>query len=246
LGFKAVQIGPLVNYDSIEGESLNRVLDSLNMERNVHVGGICDANRFAKLEEEYVKVQKEIRFGIMLSSAIRYTLVSVHPPLFVSESKASEDCLARARERFFELLTEEADFASRKGVTLALESFCYSPFIFRDLVDFLQFIAGFSLEKLGILLDVGHVYQAGINLEKAVRLCKERLLDVHIHDATLERDYRRATHLPIGKGTVDFSKLIGLLKEVGYNRWLTLEIRGSEREVVASKRFLEKLIKRTC
>jgi sugar phosphate isomerase/epimerase len=166
--------------------------------------------------------------------------------LFVSESKASEDCLARARERFFELLTEEADFASRRGVTLALESFCYSPFIFKDLVDFLQFIAGFSLEKLGILLDVGHVYQAGINLEKAVRLCKERLLDVHIHDATLEKDYRKATHLPIGKGTVDFSKLIGLLKEVGYNRWLTLEIRGSEREVVASKRFLEKLIKRTC
>jgi len=39
LGFKAVQIGPLTEYVPIEGEHLKNVLDSLKIERNVHVGG---------------------------------------------------------------------------------------------------------------------------------------------------------------------------------------------------------------
>jgi sugar phosphate isomerase/epimerase len=67
-------------------------------------------------------------------------------------------------------------------------------------------------------------------------------LDIHIHDATLEKDFRKATHLPIGKGTINFPHFVHLLQEVGYNRWLTLEIRGTEKEVVQSKEYLEKLI----
>jgi len=37
MGFKAVQIGPLRNFVSIDGDRLRRVLDRLEMERNVHV-----------------------------------------------------------------------------------------------------------------------------------------------------------------------------------------------------------------
>jgi len=70
LGFKAVQIGPLTEYVSIEGEHLKSVLDSLNMERDVHVGGIYDAEKFALTEEEYAKVQKQIRYGIRLCQVL--------------------------------------------------------------------------------------------------------------------------------------------------------------------------------
>ena len=73
---------------------------------------------------------------------------------------------------------------------------------------------------------------------------KLRLLNIHIHDATLEKDYQKATHLPIGKGTINLPDIINLLREVGYEGWLTLEIRGSEKEIVESKEYLEKLIKR--
>jgi sugar phosphate isomerase/epimerase len=244
LGFKAVQIGTLRNFVSIEGERLGRVLDSLNMERNVHVGGIYDAKEFALTEEGYAPAQKQIHHGITLCKEISSTLVSIHSPFFTAKDKVSKELLSKARDRFLQLSKAEIDFASQSHVKIALESFCYRPFIFGGLYDFAKFVSKFPSEKLGVLLDVGHVHQIGIDLYEAVHVFKHRLLDVHIHDATLEKEYRKATHLPIGKGTVNFPDLIDLLREVGYEGWVTLEIRGSEKEIVESKEYLEKLIKR--
>jgi len=244
LGFKAVQIGPLQIYVPIEGEQLRGVLDSLDMERNVHVGGIFDAEKLALTEEEYVRMRKQVRYGITLCKEISSTLVSIHPPFFTARNKVGE-ILSKARTRFLELVMEEVDFASRNGINIALESFCYNPFIFEGLHDFTGFTSKFPREKLGVLLDVGHLYQMGMDLSEAVHLFKNRLLDVHIHDATLGGDVREATHLPIGKGTINFSDFIGVLQDAGYNGWLTLEIRGSEKEIVESKDFLESLMMKT-
>jgi inosose dehydratase len=105
-----------------------------------------------------------------------------------------------------------------------------------------QFIEQFPPQELGILMDVGHLYQAGINLDDAVRLFKRRLLDIHIHDALRDKNYQEATHLPIGKGAIDFRKLTDLLQQINYEGWLTLEIRGSEQEIVRSREYLESLV----
>jgi sugar phosphate isomerase/epimerase len=107
----------------------------------------------------------------------------------------------------------------------------------------MRFVSHFPLGKLGILLEVGHLYQAKFDLDEAVQIFKTRLLDIHIHDAILQEDFRKATHLPIEKGTIDFPNLISNLRKVGYNGWLTLEIHGSEEEIIESKRILESMIK---
>ena len=86
------------------------------------------------------------------------------------------------------------------------------------------------------------MYQIGIDVSGAIRLFKGRLLGVHVHDATLEQEYRKATYLPIGRGTMNFPRIICLLREIDYDGWLTLEIRGSEEEIVDSKNYLTRLI----
>ena len=242
LGFRAVQIGPLKNFGSIERESVRGLLDSLKLGRSVHVGGIYDAKKFALTEEECNKAQEQIRYGIKLCKDISSRLVSIHPPFFSLNETKNEDLLSSARTRFLRLLKGEANFADRKHIRVALESFCYYPFIFEGLHDFGRLVSDFPPEKLGALLDVGHVYQMGINLYEAIRIFENRLLDIHVHDATLEKDYQKATHLPIGKGTIDFRHLINALREIGYEGWLTLEIKGGEREVVESKEYLESLL----
>jgi sugar phosphate isomerase/epimerase len=241
LGFKAIQIGPLTDYVTIKSECLRKVLDDANVDRNVHVGGLYDADKFALADEEYAAEKKQIHYGIKLCVGISSALVSVHPPFFSTGGKVNEKVLSEARTRFLKLMKEEVDFANRNGIKVALESFCYRPFIFDGLLDFAQFVSNFPSEKLGVLLDVGHLYQIGINIHDAVNMFKHRLLDIHVHDATLEKDYRKATHLPIGTGTVNFQKLINLLRQNGYKGWLTLEIRGTEKEIVDSKEYLERL-----
>jgi len=242
MGFKAIQIGPMTDYIGIKGERLRKTLDCLGMERNVHVGGIFDAESFTIEEQEYRRMQEQIRGGVTLCSEIGATLVSVHPPFFRRTIKVDDEFLRKARTRFGRLLKGVVDFASPKKVRLAVESFCYSPFIFHGLKELSQFIEQFPPLELGILMDAGHLYQAGANLDDAVRLFKRRLLDIHIHDAMRDKDYRKATHLPIGKGTIDFRKLTDLLRQANYNGWLTLEIRGSEQEIVRSREYLESLV----
>jgi len=242
LGFKGVQIGPLTDFVPIEGARLKKLLDDLSVERNVHVGGIYDAERFVSMREEYVKAQEDVHDGIKLCRELSSALVSVHPPFFAAGSTVREQLRSRAKVRFLELLKEEVEFASRNHVKIAVESFCYHPFIFGGLNDFAEFVSKFSREKLGVLLDLGHVYQMGFDLSETVHKFEGRLLDVHVHDAALDSDYRKATHLPIGKGTIDFQDFVGLLREVGYDGWLTLEIRGSEEEILEGKEYLESLV----
>jgi sugar phosphate isomerase/epimerase len=244
LGFEAVQIGPLGNFVPIEGRRLRTVLDHLNIERNVHVGGLYDAERFASTQEEYVRARKEMHHGVMLCKKIGSTLVSIHPPFFTTGSVVNEELQFTAKMRFLELVKEEVDFASRNHVKVALESFCYPPFIFEGLNDFAEFVSKFPSGKLGVLLDAGHVYQVGIDLSDAVHTLEDRLLDIHVHDATRDKDYRKATHLPIGKGTINFRNFLDLLLDVRYDGWLTLEVRGGEKEVVQSKQLLEGLLAR--
>jgi sugar phosphate isomerase/epimerase len=148
----------------------------------------------------------------------------------------------KARTRFLGLLKEQADFSHGNDIKLALESFCYPPFIFEDINAFVQFASNFDSKRLGILLDAGHLYQMGISLSGAVQMFKDRLVNVHVHDATLEKDYRRATHLPIGKGSMDFRSLVKSLQEVYYDGWLTLEIKASEEEIEESRKCLEALL----
>ena len=244
LGFRAIEVGPLADYATIDGERLKEVLDELGMGRNVHVGGLFDASKFASSEEEYDRMQQQMRRGVTLGSKIGASLVSVHPPFFSTGDQSAELRL-KARTRFLRMLKEQADFARGNDIKLALESFCYRPFIFEDLNDFVQFASNFRSERLGILLDAGHLYQAGINLSRAVQMFKGRLADVHVHDATLEKDYRRATHLPIGRGNMDFQNLVKCLQDVCYDGWLTLEIRASEKEIEENRKYLEGLLAET-
>jgi sugar phosphate isomerase/epimerase len=244
LGFTCFQVGPLSDFVDIDGKRLRRVLAQYGMKTNVHVGGLYDAEEFAKTGEEYRRAQKEIHRGIELCREINSKLVSFHPPFFTKKD-IDKKLVSRARERFLRLVGKESEFAYNNGIKMALESFCYSPFIFKGLRDFMEFISCFPSVKIGVLLEVGHLYQAGFNLDEVTKVFKGRLLDVHVHDATLQEDFRRATHLPIGEGSINSSHVVNILRECKYDGWLTLEIHGSEEDIIESKQLLENIIKNT-
>jgi sugar phosphate isomerase/epimerase len=240
-GFKGFQVGPLWKLQSINSKQLKSFLDKFEMERTVHVGGLYDATKLSKKDGEYDKISKELDHGILLCQKISSDLMSFHPPFF-TEPYQDEEIVRKIRSMFLDLVSKALDFASKLGIRLALESFCYHPFIFHGLNDFMAFISHFPSSKLGILMDVGHLYQAKIDLKEAVNMFKSRLFDVHIHDATRKNNYHEATHLPLGKGTINFDRLMDDLQQIKYRGWLTLEIKGTIKEIVQSKNMLENLL----
>lgn len=240
LGFRHFQIGPTSSYSNIDSKRLKNILGKYGMGCNVHVGGLYDAQRFALSGQERKKVQRDLHVAIDLAREVSSSLVSFHPPFF--KSAKSDTPLARVTSRFLEILNEEVDHATCNGIKLALESFCYPPFIFNGLDDFTRFVSNFPSTQFGVLLEVGHLYQASFNLDEAIERFGCRIFDVHVHDAKLDEDYKKATHLPIGRGNINFLGVIDSLRSTKYDGWLTLEIHGNESEISESKRFLEDLI----
>jgi len=242
LGFRYFEVGPMWSFVEIDAKGLNDVLDRYGMKSSVHVGGRYDAEKFTQTAEEYNKAQNELHHGIELCKRLSSELVSFHPPFFMADNARDNKLLSEARSRFLKLVENNIEFAFDNGIKIALESFCYPPFIFNGLHDFMEFISSFPSSKLGVLLEVGHLFHVGLNLDEAVDMFGKRILDVHVHDATLGGDVQEATHLPIGRGKINFADLIKRLREVNYDGVLTLEIRGSVREILESKKCLEHLI----
>jgi len=244
LGFKAFQIGPLSNFPTYNVKNLRPLLDELGLERNVHLGGVYDAHSFSFGSETYQRALADVKKGIKLCQGISSDLLAFHPPFFnrpIASSKRKV-VASKAKNSLRRLINESFKLVSSHRVRLALESFCYPPFIFDGLRDFNNFVREFPPGKLGIVLEAGHLYNKKFDLSKAISLFGDSLFDVHVHDAIWDDDFRRATHLPVGKGNIDFQSLIEALRTVKYNGWLTLEVRGSIRDVVESKKRLEKYI----
>jgi len=244
LGFRAFQIGPLADFPNFNVKKLKQLLDELGLARNVHLGGVYDAHDFSFGSETYQRALADVEKSVKLCQDIDSDLLAFHPPFFKGQVTLSERAVvvSKVKDGLRQLINASFKLVLNREVRLALESFCYPPFIFDGLHDFNSFVNEFSSSKLGIVLEAGHLYNKRIDLSEAVSLFGDRLFDVHVHDATWNGDFRKATHLPIGKGDIDFQSIVEALRGVNYNGWLTLEIRGNISDIVESKKRLEKFI----
>jgi sugar phosphate isomerase/epimerase len=75
-------------------------------------------------------------------------------------------------------------------------------------------------ERLGMVLDTGHVNLVPESIEDAVRCAGRHLRHVHVND----NDGMRQQNLIPGDGTFDFRRLTSALREVGYDGVITAEL----------------------
>jgi sugar phosphate isomerase/epimerase len=158
MGFRCFQIGPFRKdrFSRIDGKQLKRELDEYGMERNVHVGGLYQIEKFADYVLEYKRLQNELKYGVKLCNEINSSLMSLHPPY--TFKTLDKKIIKKAKTKFLLLVKKEVESASRQGIKFALESYHDKPFIFNGLSDFHQFVSQFPPTKLGVLLDTGHMY----------------------------------------------------------------------------------------
>ncbi|RFS19984.1 sugar phosphate isomerase/epimerase [Chitinophaga silvatica] len=68
--------------------------------------------------------------------------------------------------------------------------------------------------RMGICLDIGHAIRAGEEPSQAVLNYRKRLFDLHIKDVNAATKDGKA--IEIGRGVIDFEKLIAALKKINY------------------------------
>jgi len=164
------------------------------------IGSISERHRLASLED--------IRETAELARQLDAKKVTVHPG---SKTKFSEreGRSRRALGASFALLDK---VGLENGVRIAIENMPFRPRSFlndniHDL-DSAKKVAEMAVEheNIGFCLDVGHA-RTTENCLTLMEVFKKRIWDVHLHDSDGAND-----HKSIGKGTLDFERIIPELK----------------------------------
>ena len=113
-----------------------------------------------------------------------------------------------------ESLKQCYEHGQKEGVKLALEPLNRFETYFLNRHDQALLLAEQVGPECGICLDVFHLNIEEVNMYDAIRKSKARLVDFHVADNN---------RMACGHGACDWAKIIGTLKEIGYDGALTVE-----------------------
>ena len=106
------------------------------------------------------------------------------------------------------------DHANGEGVQIAVEPLNRFETNFINRHDQALLLAQEVGDDVGVCLDVYHMNMEEADPFQAIRNAGDRLFDVHVADNN---------RMACGQGAFDWGRIIGTLKEVGYDRSLTVE-----------------------
>jgi inosose dehydratase len=99
-----------------------------------------------------------------------------------------------------------------------------------------------SRSRIGFCPDTAHLAAGGGDPAELIRRYPDRIRHVHLKDLRREP----FSFQPLGQGELDFTDVLAAVREVGYDRWLVVELDaydGDPAEAARiSKTFLEKAL----
>lgn len=145
-----------------------------------------------------------------------------------------------ARRYALENLDAVAALAEERGGRVCLENLFarLTPLSAPD-----DFAAMFNRwPRFAMTLDVGHAFIDGNGMDRIFELIHrftERIQHIHISDNYGRHD----DHLAVGEGRIDFRKLIGAIRQIGYDETMTLEIFTPDpKDLVSSRSKLQAML----
>jgi sugar phosphate isomerase/epimerase len=221
LGLDYVEIGiegPEGTTEKISKKK-SQILASLKKYKMFAIG---HTSWWAELGSVYEPVRmgwiEEGKKAIRLCSELNINILNFHSHSSGMFLKVKEGRKA-VLNSFVRSLKELVKYGKEYNVEIMLENMPDKGEI-TDLVDFKYIID--RVPGLKVHLDIGHAYISGNmkGVDAFIRTFKGKLSHIHLHDNHGVSD----EHLPLGAGTIDYKRVIELLKKVGYNGTITFEI----------------------
>jgi sugar phosphate isomerase/epimerase len=139
-----------------------------------------------------------------------------------------------------ESLTDLAKHGDRIGVVAALETGLESGAVLS------AFLKRFDTGSLGVNLDPANLLLHGFDPFESARALAGRIVHTHAKDARAATASRAAQEVPLGHGDIDWLQYLGMLEEVEYHGWLTIERENGEdrlADVTAGIAFLRRVLR---
>jgi sugar phosphate isomerase/epimerase len=138
-----------------------------------------------------------------------------------------------------EALLALSQHGDRTGTTLALETGLESGAVMRD------YLARFDTGSLMVNLDPANLLLHSFDPYESTRALHGRIAHSHAKDARKASTSRAAQEVPVGAGDIDWIHYLGVLEEVEYRGWLTVERESGEDrvgDVASGVAFLRRLV----
>ncbi len=118
------------------------------------------------------------------------------------------------------LLTEK--FVREYDIRLAFHNHGPEDKIFPSPYDVWDAVRPYD-ERLGLCIDVGHSYRAGVDPAEAILRCGSRLYDVHLKDTSVAAGVKKDVPVGMGFGRLDERGIMAALLKVGFRGQAGLE-----------------------
>ncbi|AFM26885.1 sugar phosphate isomerase/epimerase family protein [Desulfomonile tiedjei] len=139
----------------------------------------------------------------------------------------------KAKEYATESLTDILEHAEKLGLTVCLENMFPRANSLTEPNDFAPVFERFPGLKL--TLDTGHA-NIGTTGGKRIREFLSRFPDRIEHIHASDNFGKEDNHLPIGTGTIDFSRFTRTIKEMGYDKTVTFEVFSRDKDYLKASR----------
>ena len=211
-GLDGVQISPFAT--QAETEEVRASAEEVGLEISSVMAGTHWQLPLSSTDET-VRVEgvKGIEHSLQVASWAGTDVVLVVPGV------VDEDCsYAAAYELSQKSIRELIPMAEDLGITMALENvwnkFLLSPLETRDFID------SFESDFVKAYFDVGNILLYGYP-RHWVEILAERIVRVHVKDF----DVSTRQFVALLTGSVDYPRVMNALRGVGYDGWLTAELR---------------------
>jgi sugar phosphate isomerase/epimerase len=124
----------------------------------------------------------------------------------------------KAAAQFAESIRPILDRADALGVDVGIE--CEPGLLLEYAQEMREWIDRLGHPRFGANLDIGHSVVMGEGVVYPVRLLAGHIWNMHVEDLPGRKHY----HMIPGEGTLDWSALRAALEDVGYDRFLTVEV----------------------
>lgn len=176
----------------------------------------CVCPYFSQTAEQRRLTLEQSKRAAWATSLLGAKYLVVHP--LIPFGKENEDAILaeQINETFFR---ELCSYAEKFGVVICAENLPWTKLKLSPIENLLDFVNRLDISNLKLCLDTGHANVFGTDCGDMIRLCKDKIKTLHVHDNWGDRD----NHLMPYFGTINWDSFKSALKETGFDGCISTE-----------------------
>jgi len=149
--------------------------------------------------------------------------IVIHPLMPFGHEAGVQDDPDGVFQLNLDWIREILPYAHELGIRLNIENMPYANLDIARFSRLLELVREVNDDSFGLCLDTGHAACIGDEPSEMVRLAKEKLYTLHVHDNNKQQDL----HLIPFAGRIDWGKFREALRETGFEGVVSLEVNVS-------------------